>query len=305
MEILDQARNLPLERLFLETAAVRERAFGRSVEVCMIANAKCGRCANDCAFCTQSAHHGTQVEVFPLVDAETLLAEARIAERAGASRFGIVTGGATVDTRELVRIAETIRAIGNACNLRVCASLGTLTDEQLAFLKDAGLSRYHHNLETSESFYPRICTTQTWRSRFETVRHAKEAGLETCSGALFGMGENWDERKALAESLRELGVESVPINFLDPRPGTPLAGHPLLDAEEALRIIALFRLVLPRASLRVCGGRTKILRDRQPELVAAGADAIMSGNYLTTGGATPERDRAMIESLGLEIGDWS
>lgn len=265
----------------------------------MIANAKCGRCVNDCAFCTQSVHYDTSIDVFPLREQNDLAEEIRDAARNGAHRFGIVTGGDRIAPAELDRIAATISESASCTDIAICASLGTLGAKELRLLRSAGLTRFHHNLETSESFYPCICTTQTWRSRYETILRAKEAGLQTCSGALFGIGETWVDRVALADTFRELGVDSVPINFLDPRPGTPLADQPPLDADEALQIVALYRLLLPETSLRICGGRARILGDRQPELFAAGADALMSGNYLTTSGVTPASDREMIESLGL------
>jgi len=167
-------------------------------------------------------------------------------------------------------------------------------------LKNAGLTRYHHNLETSESFYPHICSTQSWRDRYDTIRLAKESGLETCSGALFGMGESWQDRAELAVTLGELGVNSVPINFLHAHSGTPLETQTPLTSDEALRIIALFRYLLPTTTIRICGGRPKILADKQSQMFAAGANAMMTGNYLTLNGFSPESDRQMLEQLGLQ-----
>ncbi len=296
---LKLATETPLEELFRVTGNLRERSFGDEIETCMIVNAKCGLCPNNCAFCSQSVHHNSQVTTYPMLETQQLIAEAEAAADSGATHFGIVTSGATVSSREIGQIAEAVSTVSRSGRIKMCASLGRLDRESLVRLKDAGLTRYHHNLETSEAFYPTICDTQNWRGRHATVRRAIDAGLEVCSGALFGLGESWEDRANLAVSLRELGVNSVPLNFLHAHPGTPLADHPPLTAEDALRIIALFRLILPQTSLRICGGRPKILADRQHRMFDAGANALMTGNYLTTSGITPESDRRMIERLNL------
>lgn len=292
---------MPLEELLSEAIRMREKRFGRAIETCMITNAKCGLCENNCRFCSQSVHNNTEITVYPLHESERLKNEAEKASDSGAMYFGIVTSGSTVNPSELERIAETVETVSQTGKIGMCASLGQLDEASLRKLKVAGLSRYHHNLETSERFYPQICSTQSWRNRYDTVKRALDAGLEVCSGALFGMGESWQDRVELALTLRELGVTSVPMNFLHAHPGTPLANQPPLSAEEALRIIALFRHLLPETSLRVCGGRPKILADMQNLIFAAGADALMTGNYLTTSGITPETDRHMIESQGLGV----
>ena len=298
-DILKLATETPLDELLALTKPLREKSFGRAIETCMIVNAKCGKCANNCAFCSQSVHHNSQVDTYPLFETQKLVDEAMAAADFGAMRFGIVTSGATVSQRELGQIAEAISTVSHSGRIEICASLGKLDRDPLLVLKDVGLRRYHHNLETSEGFYPNICNTQNWKERFETVQRAVDVGLEVCSGALFGMGESWEDRAKLAISLRTLGVTSIPLNFLHAHPGTPLANQPPLTSEEALRIIALFRLLLPETSLRICGGRPKILADRQVKMFDAGADALMTGNYLTTSGITPETDRQMIECLDL------
>jgi len=186
----------------------------------------------------------------------------------------------------------------------LCASLGRLAPAELVQLKQAGIGRFHHNLESSKAYYPSICSTQTWQQRFDTVKAAQAAGLDICSGGLFGLGESWEDRIDLALTLRELEVDSVPINFLYAHPGTALKAIPALSADEALRIVALYRFLLPQTTLRICGGRTHVLGDRQSELFAAGANGIMTGGYLTVAGSQYEADLAMIDELGLQVATY-
>ena len=307
---LKLATETPLDELLSITEKLREQAFGTAIETCMIVNAKSGLCSHNCTFCSQSAHHHSQIVTYPLFETQKLVAEAKAAADCGAMHFGIVTSGATVSQQELCEIAEAVTTVSRSGRIKVCASLGKLDRKSLIRLKEAGLTRYHHNLETPEAFYPKICSTQNWRERYETVKRAIDVGLEVCSGALFGLGEGWEDRANLAMCLKELvvrpeyqrGVTSVPLNFLHAHPGTPLADHPPLTAEEALRIIALFRLLMPETSLRICGGRPKILADKQVLMFRAGANALMTGNYLTTSGITPDSDRRMMELLNL---NWS
>ena len=298
-ESLKIATEAPLDELLSVTGKLREQAFGTAVETCMIVNAKCGLCSNDCTFCSQSTHHNSQIATYPLFETQKLVEEAETAADCGAMHFGIVTSGTSVSPRELEQIAEAVSIVSRSGRIKMCASLGKLDRDSLVRLRDTGLTRYHHNLETSEVFYPTVCSTQNWRERYETVRRVLDAGLEVCSGALFGLGENWENRADLAMCLKELGVISAPLNFLHAHPNTPLADQQPLSADEALRIIALFRLVLPETSLRICGGRPKILAGKQDMIFSAGANALMTGHYLTTNGITPESDRRMIENLSL------
>ncbi|MCL2116915.1 MAG: biotin synthase BioB [Planctomycetaceae bacterium] len=296
---LKQATELPLDELLSVTSKLREQTFGNVVETCMIVNAKSGLCANNCDFCSQNTRHNSQIPAYPLYETQKLVEDAEAAADCGAMHFGIVTSGASVSPRELEVIADAVLIVSRSGRIKMCASLGKLDCDSLVRLKEAGLTRYHHNLETSESFYPAICTTQNWRERYETVRQTINAGLEVCSGALFGLGESWEDRADLAICLKELGVTSVPLNFLHAHPDTPMAHREPLSAEEALRIIALFRLLMPETSLRICGGRPKILADKQNMMFSAGANALMTGHYLTTSGVTPDTDRQMIENLKL------
>ena len=280
---------------------IREKFLGNEVDLCAIINAKSGYCPEDCIFCSQSTHHRTNIERFPLISAEEMLEAARRAAGMEAAGFGLVISGRGVNDKEVSVIGEGLRLIGEKLSLRRCASLGALTGERARLLKESGLQRYHHNLESSESFFPHICTTHSFSERLETVRVAKEAGLEVCSGGIFGLGETPEQRIELAFTLKELNVDSIPLNFLHPIPGTPcekmLSPLPL----DILKTIALFRFILPTKDIKVCGGREKNLRRLQPLLFLAGANGILIGNYLTTPGQDPGADLEMIRDLGLKV----
>ncbi len=287
--------------LFAAATEIREAFFGKQIELCCIINAKSGRCDMDCRFCSQSGHNSTAIEVYPFMDSAELEQQIRDDIKDGDRKCGVVTSGGKLSSDELKTLAETVMKIGGGKKAPVCGSLGRLNREDLQMLKDSGVTRFHHNLEASAKFYPEICSTQEWSSRLETVKTAQEIGLKVCSGGLFGLGESWQDRIDLAITLRELGVDSVPINFLYAHPGTPLKNQQPLSAEEALRIIAVYRFLLPDVTLRICGGRAHILGDRQKELFAAGANGLMTGNYLTVAGSQYESDLEMIRECGLEI----
>ncbi len=287
--------------LFSGATRIREAHFGKTIELCSIINAKSGRCDMDCRFCSQSGHNTTEIETYPFMDAAELEAQIREDLNDGNRKCGVVTSGGKLSTTELKQLAETVEMIGKGNEAPVCASLGRLTPEDLVMLKASGVTRFHHNLEASKNYYPEICSTQDWSQRLETVKAAQSAGLKVCSGGLFGLGESWQDRIDLAITLRELAVDSVPINFLYAHSGTPLKEQPPLSAEEALRIIAVYRFLLPTATLRICGGRAHVLGDRQADLFAAGANGLMTGNYLTVAGSQYEADLEMIRSLGLGI----
>lgn len=278
---------------FADRVTKRFRKPGPPV-LCAILNAKSGFCSEDCAFCAQSAHHHTNIETYPLVPPERMAERAAEMAEQGATRFSIVTSGVAPDERELDRVARGVRLIRERTDLAVCASLGMLSGESAGILKESGVTTYHHNLETAGSFFHRICTTHAYEEDVETVRIAKKAGLRTCSGGILGLGEGWAERLELACTLRDLGVDGVPLNFLNPIPGTALAGRPLLPPLEALKCISLFRFILPGREILVCGGREVNLRDYQSWIFHAGADGLMIGNYLTTAGRNIETDLDMI-----------
>lgn len=294
-------KSTPLDALMVKAAVLTTAFTDETVEFCSIVNARSGRCPNDCAFCAQSIHHPTDAPVFDLISVDRMVAASRAAAAAGARFFSLVTSGPSVSDADFERILEGVRAIATLGIIHPCASIGQLTPERARQLKEAGLMRYHHNLETSARFYPHVCTTQSYATRLETLRAAREAGLELCAGGLFGLGETWEDRIDMLISLREIGVESVPINFLNPIPGTPLSERATLPSDEALRIIAIARLLIPRASIRLCGGRMTALGTRQADSLRAGADALMIGHYLTTSGRAPEEDHRLVAELGRTI----
>jgi len=280
---------------------VREHFRGSSVDICSIVNAKSGACSEDCAYCAQSIHHSTDALVYPLISVEQMAEAASSAKKNGAKRFCIVTSGRGIESQsDLENIAQGIRRV-QVVGLSPCATLGTLTRDQLAYLRDAGLHRYHHNIETSREHFPRICTTHTFDERLEVLRNAGSLGLSACSGGILGMGESMDDRIRMALTLREIKVDSVPINFLMPIPGTPLANTTAITPLEALHSLALFRLILPDKEIRVCGGRGTALGQLHPLIFTAGADGFMIGNYLTRSGLDPQDDRKVIHDLGLHL----
>jgi biotin synthase len=282
---------------------IRHRFKGRAIDLCAIVNAKSGRCSEDCAFCAQSARYPTQAPAYPLMPLDELLAAAENSLNSGAGRFSLVTSGRGLTSpQEIAVICQVITALAREGRISPCASLGLLTPETASTLKKAGLVRYHHNIETAPSFYPSICSTHSIEARLETIRIARAAGLEICSGGILGLGETWEQRIKMALALRELGVDSIPLNFLNPIPGTPLEGQPPLPPLEILKSIALFRFIVPRADIRTCGGRERGLRTLQPLMYLAGCNGTMIGSYLTTEGRSPEIDLQEILDLGLVPG---
>lgn len=275
---------LPLSELMARARAAKLRERGRSFSLCTIMNVKSGRCPEDCAFCAQSSRYRTGSPVYPLKPANEILERAERAKDAGASRFSLVTSGRGLARSEVDELAVVIEQISNNVGISVCASLGILDFEALTTLKSAGLSRYHHNIETSESFFPKVISTHSFEDRISTIRTAKEAGLELCSGGIIGLGESAEDRVSMALTLAGLEVDSVPINILVPIPGTPLASQPPLSVEEILRTIAVFRLIFPGKAVRIAGGRESALKDFQGLAFWAGADAMLIGGYLTVAG---------------------
>ncbi|GAB4485363.1 MAG: biotin synthase BioB [Thermodesulfovibrionales bacterium] len=287
-----------LPEIFGAASRIRDRFRGRSVDLCAIVNAKSGACSEDCAYCAQSGRSSSGVSVFPLLGRRAVLEKAREARDGGARRFCIVTSGRKPSGRDLASIAGMVAGV-RSLGLLPCATLGLLNGEDLRRLKEAGLERYHNNLETSERYFGEICTTHTYRDKVETVRAAQSAGLSVCSGGIFGLGETWDDRIAMAFALRDLRVDSVPINFLTPIRGTRMEARQPLSQPEALRIISLYRFVLPDRQIRVCGGRMQTLGDQAPLVFSAGADGLLTGNYLTTLGRSYGDDLKMIAALGF------
>ena len=297
---MSERKGSDIYELFTLSNRVREKFRGNRVDLCSIINAKSGACPEDCSFCAQSAKSKTNIDVHPLINRKKALEAANSAKEYGARRFCIVTSGMKPSVRELGEICSFISEI-RGIGLLPCATLGMLEKEQLAQLKDAGLYRYHHNLETSEAFFKEICTTHTYHEKIRTIEAAKSLGLSVCSGGIFGLGETWEDRIDMAFAIKDLGAESVPINFLTPVNGTPLGNSELLHPLDALKIISIYRLILPDREIRICGGRTQTLRDLNSYIFFAGADGLLIGNYLTTRGKRPEEDLQMIGDMGLEI----
>jgi biotin synthase len=285
-----------------EAGRLREERFGRRISFCVILNAKSGLCTEDCAYCSQAAGSRAEIPKYPLLPHDALVSAARQAAGAGAARFSLVTSGRGLTSpREQEAILKAVAAIREATTLKVCVSLGIVDPGFLRELKAAGVFRFHHNLETAASHFSRICTTHTYEERVATIEAAKAAGLSVCAGGILGLGESLAQRWELARALKELEVDAIPLNFLHPLPGTPLAARPLLTPLEALKAIVAFRLYFPDRSLIICGGRQVTLRSLAPLVFAAGADALMTGDYLTTKGRLPDEDSRMLEDLGLEL----
>jgi len=273
---------------------------GGKVDLCSIVNAKSGACPEDCSFCAQSAHSMTNAKIYPLLGKEEILKAALSAKENKARRFCIVTSGKKPSASELEKICAIISEI-SLMGLLPCATLGMLDKYQLSALKDAGLNRYHHNLETSEAFFKEICTTHTYKDKLRTIDCAKSLGLSVCSGGIFGLGESWEDRIDMAFAIRDTGADSVPINFLSPIAGTPLGSSETLSPMEALKVIAIYRIIMPDREIRICGGRLATLRGLASQIFLAGADGLLIGNYLTTSGGSPADDIQMIEDMGLEL----
>jgi len=287
----------------LEAAAhVRHHHRGNMVNTCGITNAKSGRCPEKCNFCSQSAFFDTEAPAYTTKDPDTIVAEAHQAFASGVREFSIVMSGRAVDTEKDLSALETaFTRIREETGLQTCASLGLMNKENLARLQDAGMQSMHHNLETARSYHDQIVETHSYEDEVQTLRHAKSLGMYVCSGGIFGMGETWAHRVEMALDLREIDVDSVPLNFLNPRPGTPLADKNDLTPTDCLKIIALYRLVLPTKDILVCGGREMNLLDEQQNMFKAGANGLMIGDYLTTDGVELQSDYALIESLGMQI----
>jgi biotin synthase len=296
------ARGATLTAYLAGAHHLRERAFGNRVALCSIINAKSGRCSENCAFCAQSAHYHTSAPAYPLKSREEIVAGAILAQAEGSHCYGIVTSGSRIEPGgELETVLAAIREIRASCSIDPSASLGILDEPTARGLAEAGCITYHHNLETARSFFPRICTTHDYEEDVATVRLAKSAGMKVCCGGILGLGESLEQRIELAETLRELAVDSVPLNFLNPIEGTPLAGFRQLQPMDCLRIIALFRYFLPATPISVCGGREPNLREVQSWMFMAGASGTMVGNYLTTSGRDRDTDLQMLGDVEVEV----
>lgn len=291
-----------LDALFRTAEAVRVHHKQNFVNTCGITNARSGRCPEKCNFCSQSAHFKTAAPKYTTKSADTMVAEAKEAFDSGVREFSIVMAGKAITAdKDLTILEDAFTRIRAETGLQTCASLGLMDKPSLQRLKDAGMQSMHHNLETARSFHDQIVESHSYDDEVETIRAAKEVGMYVCSGGIFGMGETWDHRVEMASDLRDLDVDSVPINFLNPRPGTPLEHLDELTPVDCLKIIALYRLMLPTKDLIVCGGREMNLQGRQVDLFKAGANGLMMGNYLTTRGSALDDDIRLLESQGMVV----
>jgi biotin synthase len=294
---LEDLLGLPTSELLARANSVRKESVGSNLQLCSILSARSGSCSEDCQFCAQSSHHKAEVDVYPLKPMQEIVSAAQAAVRMGAERFGIVTSGNRLSSAEVDTIACATEEIVRDLGIGVCGSLGALRKTQLLALKRAGMTRFHHNIETSRSFYRKIVSTHSYDQRLGTIRAAKAVGMEVCSGGIIGMGETWADRLEMAMTLRELDVDSVPINILTPIAGTPLESIEPITADDAIRTICLFRLVLKDKVIKIAAGRERTLGQEQVKGFQAGANGMIIGGYLTIQGDSLEKDYALIEEI--------
>src|SRR5437870_11053274 len=297
-EIEDQAE---IEALVDRAFRLRTDHFGDSTDMCSLVNAKSGGCAEDCGFCSQSRFAEADTPMHAMMDPEQVLEHARAAEAAGAHRFCMVTQGQGLSRRDFEKYLKGVRLVAEHTNLKRCASIGHMSTSRALALKEAGVQRVHHNVETAASYYDEVTTTVRYEGRLRTIAAVREAGLETCVGGILNLGETRAQRVEMAFELAQINPTSVPINLLNPRPGTKFGDRELIEPWEAVKWIAIFRLILPEALFRLCGGRVENLGGLQPLAVKAGLNGVMLGNFLTTLGAEPAEDRAMFEQHGLNV----
>ena len=290
--------NLELEELLKKSADF----MTNNIEFCSLVNARNGKCSQNCKYCAQSSYYKTNIDAFPLLDTETVKNAAIDAKKHGASRFAIVTSGKTPDESDFDRMVEMIKEINKIDGLNSCASIGILNEEQAEILADAGLTRFHHNINTCKSYYPEVCTTHTYDERVNTCRLVKKYGMELCCGVILGMGETVEQRVEMAIELAEIQPDSIPINILMPIPETPFENyHDKIDEENILRTLAIFKIANPKSVLRFCGGRMRLSEKHQELALKYCVEGILTGNYLTTTGKKPEDDIKTVKKLGKTL----
>ena len=290
-----------IEALVERAWQARQERFGDSTDLCSLVNAKSGGCAEDCGFCAQSRYAEADTPMHAMMEPEQILEHARAAEQAGAHRFCMVTQGQGLSKRDFEKVLEGARLVAEHTNLKRCASVGHMSGQRAKALKEAGIQRVHHNVETARSYYDEVSTTVRYEGRLRTIDAVREAGLETCVGGILNLGETPEQRVEMAFELAQINPTSVPINMLNPRPGTKFGDREFMDPWEAVKWVAIFRLILPDALFRLCGGRVENLGELQQLAVQAGINGVMMGNFLTTLGNEPEQDRLMFEELGLNV----
>lgn len=287
----------PLEELCTAANALREQFCGNAFDICTIINAKSGKCSENCKFCAQSAHYHTGAEEYAMLDIASIVAQAQHDDLRGVLRYSLVTAGKRLTEKEVEQECESIRAVRAQTGIAVCVSNGLLNETAYRKLRDAGATRVHNNLETSRRYFPSVCTTHSYEEKCAAIRAAQAAGLSVCSGGIVGMGETMEDRIDMVLELRALGVRSIPVNMLNPVPGTPYEYLPKLTNDDMRRIVAIFRFLIPDASIRLAGGRG-LLPDKGRACFCSGANAAISGDMLTTAGITVETDMALLKELG-------
>ena len=288
-----------LKELSLYAEKIKQKFCGNKFDMCSIVSGKSGKCSENCKFCAQSSHYKTSIKEYPLLDSQNIFKEAKHNADKKVKRFSIVTSGKKLSDTEIDSVCQTYKDIKNKCDILLCASMGLLSYEQLVKLKQAGVTRYHCNLETSRRFFPSICSTHTYDDKINTINLAKKAGLEICSGGIFGLGETFEDRIDMFFDIYNLGIKSVPINVLNPIKGTPFENNKILSQEEINRTVAIARFILPDAFIRLAGGRL-LFKDKGVSMFSSGANATITGDMLTTSGTSIDEDFDTIKRLGLK-----
>lgn len=290
--------NMDLEELL----KISSKYISNNVEFCSLVNARNGKCSQNCKYCAQSSHYCTNIESYPLIETEEVIKAALESKSHSASRFAIVTSGKTPDESDFDKMLEMIKEVNKIEGLKSCASIGILNEEQAKLLAQAGLKRFHHNINTSRSYYPQVCTTHSWDDRLNTCRLVKKYGMELCCGVILGMGESIEQRVEMAMELAEIEPDSIPINILMPIPETPFENYlDKIDEENVLRTLAIFKIANPKSVLRFCGGRMRLSEENQEKALQTCVEGIMVGNYLTTIGKAPKEDLETVKKLGKHI----
>ncbi len=304
VETLEQACDLvataDLDKLCFAANTLRREIHGEQFDLCSIINARSGKCSEDCKYCAQSSHHNTDIQRYGQIDTAVALGQARENDGHGVKRLSLVTAGRSLQPQQLSRMEEIYVAMAAETELKFCASMGFLTNESASQLYSYGVRRYHCNLEACREFFPFICSTHSWQEKVATLKIARAAGMDLCSGGIIGMGETEKQRLQLAFELRDLAVLSIPLNILSPIPNTPLADVPPISLDEVLRCVAMFRLINPQAVIRIAGGRGRFT-DAQYRFFAAGANGAIVGDYLTTMGSGVEKDLKALKKLGFQL----
>lgn len=291
--------SVDLKELSLAAEKIKQKFCGNKFDMCSIISGKSGKCSENCKFCAQSSHYKTSIKEYPLLDSENIFKEAKHNADKKVKRFSIVTSGKKLSDTEIDSVCKTYKNIKNKCDILLCASMGLLSYEQFVKLKQAGVTRYHCNLETSRNFFSNICSTHTYDDKINTINLAKKAGLEICSGGIFGLGEDFEDRIDMFFELYNLEIKSVPVNVLNPIKGTPFENNKILSQEEINRTVAIARFILPDAFIRLAGGRL-LFKDKGVSMFSSGANATITGDMLTTSGTSIDEDFDTIKKLGFE-----